>query len=699
MLNKPINPSPHNCCVNPKNVTFEYEIPNNETIDGAYLYSGMVNTGELRGDSYKDFSDNPTNKFSVSWSELKEGDRFWQTFYWKNPTVDGEKHTIVGVDSATNEIIIKPKGNPVLNKSLCKENETSANEFLRVELGTMRGYSFEITEDMLNTLQSNTSSKKNYIGQPCFCVPYYFSFCSELVSEIGYRIVELYDTNNILIGRAKILAAFGQSAFDYEDPVCFIIVDNAEFCDAIQTLTSYEDTNLHPMMTFYEFGRIKIYREINLVPSVESGSLLKYNDNYYMIKSIRNADYNSMLSVKPDISVNIGDTIEVWTSETAEFNTSPAYYFRVKSPPTTLNISAISTLFTSSADGDNTLSDIKCGFKVEYASDYKLNYFYLYCYAHNPNTYEWELQERSPMLFNINEAYEFACFVPGQEYKVYAVCIDKDGDEWTTEDIEFVNSLDISNPQSNAKFNKTDNTIDVDLTEITYSNYPNVGVDIYKALKCDTNPIPDISYVGGGTMLSNDLIIFNNLKDYNICNDSYYDYYIRYETSDGIIFTYIKDIHTEFENTSIIGLKEIENSNLVICNTFNLKYHLNNDLGEITNEISREYIGTFGKYPKELKGHQNYISSSCSGLLGDEKDGIYAEPKAIRNAWINFTNDDNIKLYRGLDGITAIISIESSRIKPYDYPNVGIVNEVYMTFKEIAPVEKYAIFTTEWVGG
>lgn len=121
-------------------------------------------------------------------------------------------------------------------------------------------------------------------------------------------------------------------------------------------------------------------------------------------------------------------------------------------------------------------------------------------------------------------------------------------------------------------------------------------------------------------------------------------------------------------------------------------------MSELSNEMSREYMNSFGKYPKELKGQQNYISGQCSGLLGNEKDGIYVEPRGIKDSWNNFINDETTKLYRGLDGETMIISIETSRIKPLYYPNVGLVNEVHMTFKEIAPTSQYAIFTTEKIG-
>ena len=58
-------------------------------------------------------------------------------------------------------------------------------------------------------------------------------------------------------------------------------------------------------------------------------------------------------------------------------------------------------------------------------------------------------------------------------------------------------------------------------------------------------------------------------------------------------------------------------------------------------------------------------------------------------------NDDSVKLYKGIDGKTMIISIESNSIKPYNFPGVGIVNEINMSFKEIAPVSNYSIYITK----
>ena len=405
------------------------------------------------------------------------------------------------------------------------------------------------------------------------------------------------------------------------------------------------------------------------------------------------------------MSLEIGDAIKIWNSEAAEFNTTPSYYFRFKRPPNT-NIIDHSPL--TLVEGNNILKDIKCKFGINYDSQYcGLNYFYLCLYILNPKTYNWELKERSPILYNTDDVFEFIGLTDKQKYKICGVCIDCDGDEWFTEEVEFstANTI-ISTYNTLTNFNKKTITIDIVLTDIL-NQYRSASLEFYKLLKSDMDEIPYLIYAGGGLAKSDNIVFFNKWSDYNIKNDFYYDYFVRVnytgkesEIDEGVdLFLVGQDVLTEFTGTSILGLEKVSDKKLSITNNFNLFYSFqNNEMSELTNEVSREYIDSFGKYPRELKGHQSYMSGSCTGLLGRENDGLYEEPRAIRSAWNNFVNDDTVKLYRGCDGETMVISIESNKIKPYYFSSVGLVNEVSISFKEIASTSSYTIFTTEKTG-
>jgi hypothetical protein len=310
------------------------------------------------------------------------------------------------------------------------------------------------------------------------------------------------------------------------------------------------------------------------------------------------------------------------------------------------------------------------------------------------------------MLYSTEDTYEFSGFFHDQKYKISAICVDKDGDEWNVDGVEFV----VDNPAIATYtiptiFNRKTTTIDISLDNLLAA-YQNATFEFYRALKNDVGEPIKLEYAGGGLSKTNGAIGYNKWIDYNIRNDSYYDYYIRVEytgkdsdTDQGIDFILVAtDVHVDFEGTSILGIEKNSDTKLNILNSFNLFLHIDSSMSELKNEISREYINTFSRYPKELKGHQNYISGSCSGLLGSECNGIYEEARGIRNSWNKFVNDDSIKLYRGLDGETMVISIDSSRVKPFYYPNVGLVNEVYITFKEIASASHLTIFRTEKTG-
>ena len=446
---------------------------------------------------------------------------------------------------------------------------------------------------------------------------------------------------------------------------------------------------------------------------------------------------------------HVGSKIQFYPANALSINVSPYYYFRAKTNP----VVGIHTYnkFTEEVESINEtskiksykLSDFRASFGIKYSSNVKFNYGYFYLSVLNPNTYNWDVVERSPMMLscdaqNPNSVYTYDGFANGQKYKIYGVYTDIDGDEWTTDELVFSVDIPIITTHTDkfaVNFDHNKTTIDISLNKLL-DIYKNMSVTFYKAKKSDIDYVPFLRYAGGGLcktggenghgnsiiVENGDIIAFDKWYDFNIQNDAYYDYYARveyyglnytldgedvstneeYNTMDGSwnidIFYVASNIHTEFEGTSILSLEKISETQLGVVQNFNIFYHFDENKPELTNEIIREYINTFSKYPKELKGYQNNISSRCSGLLGDDIDGLYVEPKGIRDKWINFVNDDTVKFYRGYDGQTMVISINSSTIKPRNYSNYGIVNEVNISFKEIASTDQYAVFGTERTG-
>lgn len=730
MINKPINPSPHNCSVDvTKDWNIEYEIPNNEKIDGRYISVDDLETGENIISDYQELSES-TGKivFDIPSMDAEYSNReySWSSFYWQTPTKDpASSHVICGYGDSNNEIFIKPDGNSIKYlKPTYNGTYTPSPQYIISRYGNGNCiYSKDIWEEN-HTSDDDTSAfcckgqLEDYFGFPYFITRKVF--LDEILSVgLGRCVIGVYADDYGLVSWSRVLAYDNAGESSTGSAEFCIIVDNRSFWDEIETLTELKNYNDNSLL-FYKFYYIRIYDTDNLNKQQDIGGMLKHNDKYYLIKNCGFKDHYYTATLIGDIPetsedesstaeriFKTGDTVNVWSRNDANFNTTPSYYFRTKEPP----VISVDHCGNLQGEKENTLKDVKSEFGVNYttSSTCGLNYFYIciltYSYAYR----KWMVKERSPMLYNANDTYEFTGFMDGQNYKVLCVCVDKDGDEWTTDEVWFT----VSNPATKddaifAKFNSTETTIDIEFTSIL-SKYNKASVEFYKAIKSDSGEYIELEYAGGGVAkrTRDGAIFFDRFRDYNIKNDSYYNYYMRVEytgkesdVDEGIDMYFVADnVHTEFEGTSILGLRKISDTTASIIRSFNLRLRMNNDTTELSNEMSREYINSFGRYPKELKGHQNYISGSCSGLLGSERNGVYEEPKGIRDIWNDFVGDDSVKLYRGIDGETMVISIDTSRVKPFYSPNSGLVNEVYFTFKEIASANQYVIFTTEKTGG
>lgn len=691
----------------------------------------------------------------------------WDSFYWQKPTNEPDSTHVVSKEAdQTGCIFLKASGEsletitPTYTVSSTIKTVYNSNSYM---LGTPQsaGVNFTYSKSSFDTvcghaLGDDTSSYcfcnslEELFGYPCIHIV--DKTLIDAISEIGWGkcILEIYNDNGKLVSRTKCLGYDYKKTNANDSSVLykyFLIIDNKNFLSQVYEefgkLTVGHGAQYSYGYTynsdFFPYTQARLYNSDALNKQENISGMLECNNQYYRIEKCEysESEYGYILSTRPVISNSaVGDELSVWTHNSANFNITPTYYFRAKGSPTF----SINSDMLSLVDDTKVLNDFRCEFKLNYSiHSHQPSYFYLYLLIYNEQTHNWELKERSPMMYERDSAYTFFGFADNCTYRAYGVCMDVDGDEWTTEYLDFTVSIPfVSIFNASTIFNAENTSIDIQLGDVL-NIYKNASLEFYKCRKTETGEITRMDYAGGGIcktggengsvdnapyIQNGTLILFDKWSDYNIRNDSHYDYYIRVsytgknydlygnpiddtddcnvidnDKSKGVDFLCIgSNIYTNFNGTSILGLSRVSPTELCITKHFQFFYHFDNNLGELTSELNREYIDSFSKYPKELKGHKNYISGSCSGLLGSEQIGSYVEPKGLRDSWNNFINDDSIKLYRGIDGETMIISIETSRVKPFIYAGVGIVNEVSMTFREIASTEGYVIFSTEKTG-
>ena len=703
MLMKPINAAPCNETKIPGDINIRYEFKN-DVVDKSYTAVTDLKNGSNILGKYTTLQD---SEYNESFKVDSEGEYIWESFYFKTPNNENGESCISISKTKDGQLNMFLE-----NSGLIESVEPSYNiEYSQVNVQPSFGivyYSESDTERYLTRktavdsgyydgLRVVSGTVLDYIGYPVINPKGFFDIIVEDKFE-DYSI-SIY-LNSKLVTNSKILGKF--SVFGYEHR--WLILEDQDFWNKIDKIANNHFTYV-PNATgelninYLNISKCNFYNINNIVDIIDSFSLLQYGSSYYYIKDVFFDGFHYLLKTMPIINnVEFGKEFTIWNTTQAEFNITPPYYFRIKKSPQ-VNVTCDNII-------DNKTGHIQNKFNLNFesSSNIKLNYSYIYLYSLNPKNYIWKLVSQSEMLFGDNIEYTFDNLVNGRKYKVCAVCTDIDGDNWDSNELEFEVNIDYIECDIPISFNRNFSTIDILLSEIL-SSYTTVDLKFYKIKNNDIQNETIMHYVGGGMAKKNGMIMFDKLSDYNIENETEYKYYIVADYSGknsdnnvtGSDFYFIKNcIRPKFEGTSIMGI--INSETPMISAQFNLFYHISQDFNELTNELSREYLYSFNQYPKELKGYQNHISSSCSGLLGYEDKGVYYEPKGVRKVWIDFINDDSIKLYRGIDGETLIIGIETSKIKPYYYPNVGIVNEVFMTFKEIDSAKKYSIFTTEIVG-
>lgn len=747
MINKPINPSPCNSCVTTNSVNIKYEIPN-AGVDGCVTMINELDTGNyvtVKRDNFSEQKQQISTTMGLMADTIitNQKEYSWNSFYWQTPTSDGNNEIVSGYNDNTNKLYLQANlGEPIQSVRPTYQESISIGEKDGYTVGAGCVYRcVEFSRSIYNHrnadgsgISCSSGQLSDYIGYMALATGWdssspLFSLIFDELKNGRTPILEFMGDDGKLITCCRVVA-YNKTTYTFDEGgrgQYLYIVDNAEIANqinnAIETgrletgIYYWKLNTLYDGDSFLKINQIKLYSSDATDYETDfSGQLMLYNGDYYYIKnSIFENFYHSLHTIPSLPKPYPGETVTLYDNTMAEFNTTPSYYFRVKKNMT--------TSVTSGSIKDGILDDTMATFETDlyWVDDTNTRrrpkmshqYFSLYCqceydgYDKNNSLYDkydWKLVERSPIL-SYGDTYEFDGFINGEKYQVRAVLVDADGDEYTAQNT-FTAQYQIADIDIGAHFNSDTTSIDFSI-ESLLEPYHTCNILVYRVPKSRKKNLK-MSLATSKNILCkafND-VAFTNFSDYNICNNTYYDYYIRllgvinegYTGIKGIrILRVATDIKTDFKGTSILGLIQ-NDQKLGIEKSFNIMYQFDNNLGELTTEITHDYMNTFGKYPKELRGRQSYISGSLTGLLGNECNGDYKEPEDIRKEWNDFVNDDSIKLYRGFNGETMIISIDSSRVKPHYYPSAGIVNELSITFKEIADASNYAIFATSMAG-
>lgn len=699
MLHKPINPEPYNTYITKdEHEIIGCDIPGNKKIIGDYTKIVDIETSETVYEAYSQYDDSPKSRIEYEnvLANTECGKEYsWNTFYWEFPEGCGSEYTIINaVDSGDNLIH--------LDESIKKK------EFILTEMyvGSLN-YGYSCGGLNRSVTLDQAFNDDSLVGK---CALYFFDSPLYGYDSKG-EISSLYETDIVNCSLIAIKGKLNEDEryqADLDESGNYQMISSTTVLDANMsyyrgrcTYIYFDDLEFYNTVIEYcenycddEHGVIYCLCRNNDSFQLDSRSLFytteNNNNRYYCLSNATFKNGNIVCEIYPQAQNDIpaGTKINIF-SPFNHWNISPDYYFRCKTHPTiTINT------FPKIAD-ENKLYDIQGDFSVSFSPGENcadINYYQLYLYAESFDG-KYIFVEKSNRLFSSNDSHLFRGFISGNSYKVVAICIDNDGDEWT-EEVTFTTQYNKDDYVSCVEFNDEDyaikiHTNQIDLTSYTTSGVENLNCKIYKhrtGYLC-------ADYVGD--FLETDSV----MTDYNIQNDMDYTYYVRisYQSSgeNCVTIKQIGNVTPDFLGSCIMGLEKSIDGIYQITKTFYLNYHFNDLIHESNQELSRDYVGTFGKYQQELRGSSNYITGTAEGILGYEATGGYTEAKYMKQEWLNFINDDSIKLYKGFDGNTMLISITASKVKPRYYAEYGLINEVSISFKQVGDIENSTIYETE----
>ena len=709
---KPINPSPFNAYITKdKHETIECEMPKNQKIIGDYTRIVDVETSKVVFDAYSQYEDIPKARIEYSnvLTKAMTGKEYsWNTFYWGTPVKEGTEYKFLNELNEGDNLIC-------LGSNLKKDNLILSGMYIITNMGFDYGH-IEIAHNLERAFNDERLLGKyavvfdgmplcghNIYGKLCD-FPYDITFdnLNDCIL-VALKTLELDNNGNYQILSSTEILDIKYNLF--RDYCAWIYFDDKIFNDTIQN-----NSGEVYYCIFKKDSESTISENSLLSIKTEKGE-----EYYHCVRSVSHKNGRIECRVYPEFKCNFfnndatDNTVNIFFDPKC-WNISPDYYFRCKAEPTILinSTSKIKEVPETTDLGDitkNKLYDIESDFKVTFKPGENctdMNYYQLHYYIKSDKD-DYVLVEKSNKLFPDDAGYSFKGFVDGGSYKVVAICVDNDGDEWT-EELCFDVSYDIKNSGNIincVRFNEDDYSIKVNI-ESLISKYPdaeNIDSDLPYSFKIykQRKGYLFADYVGECSSWS------PKLADHNIQNDMNYTYFLKVakkvedDSSDLDIegIYNIGEITPVFVGSCIMGLKKTSNNTYQVAKVFHLNYHFNDCMHESAQELIRDYSGTFGKYQQEIKGSVNYLTGVAEGLLGYEVDGGYAEPNNIKNDWLEFINDDSLKLYKGMDGNTMLVSITTSKIKPRYYEEYGLVNEVNISYKQIGDTNNIAIYDLE----
>ena len=192
---------------------------------------------------------------------------------------------------------------------------------------------------------------------------------------------------------------------------------------------------------------------------------------------------------------------------------------------------------------------------------------------------------------------------------------------------------------------------------------------------------------------------FNSkIIDFNVGNNETYKYYVSpiAEIDGKQNFLQViesQEVTPDWCSWSVIGLKNIDDCIYEADNDNIWTFHLDLEPGEYTPTFSKTFTEGMGRYPKGFSGNTNYIKGQLSCYIGNVNNiSEYIDDDVLRvERWVDFCNNDQLKLIRDTKGNVYIGDIETTPYQISDYIN-GTPTKITFSFIQLDNSKDSMIF-------
>lgn len=180
--------------------------------------------------------------------------------------------------------------------------------------------------------------------------------------------------------------------------------------------------------------------------------------------------------------------------------------------------------------------------------------------------------------------------------------------------------------------------------------------------------------------------------DYNVANQTEYQYYIFPETENTVGDPMISDsVTTNWWNWSLIDIKKSNTENLYYVDIDNIwTFDLSIDSGSMTQNLDKQIYLGFTQFPKSSTGNRDFLSGQLNCLIGKVKNANYTDTIKMQSDFRNCIKNGNEKILKDRKGNIFLIDTTGNSFSTMDIVKEQAVT-IGFTWNQIGDTKNISI--------